>query len=75
MTPDELPLTTNGKLYRGALPDPDLEAYSSEQYEATQSRVEKVVTGIWQDMLRVERSGRQDNFIELGALAADRADE
>ena len=63
---DKLPVTANGKLDRWALPAPELEAYSSEQYEAPQGKVEEVLTGIWQDLLRVERVGRQDNFFELG---------
>ena len=62
----ELPLTLNGKVDRRALPAPRLEAYSSREYEAPQGEIEEVLAGIWQELLRVERVGRQDNFFELG---------
>ena len=61
-----LPLTPNGKLDREALPAPDLEAYGSRQYEAPQGEMEEILAGIWQELLQVERVGRQDNFFELG---------
>ena len=60
------PLTPNGKLDRGALPAPELGAYVSRQYEAPQGEVEEILAGIWQDLLGLERIGRQDNFFELG---------
>ena len=61
-----LPLTPNGKLDRRALPAPEQGAYVSRQYEAPQGEVEEILAGIWQELLRVERVGRQDNFFELG---------
>jgi acyl-CoA synthetase (AMP-forming)/AMP-acid ligase II/acyl carrier protein len=63
---ESLPLTPNGKLDRRALPAPELGAYVSRQYEAPQGEVEEILAGIWQELLRVERVGRQDNFFELG---------
>ena len=60
------PLTPNGKLDRRALPAPDLSAYTSRQYEAPQGEVEEILAGIWQELLQVERVGRNDNFFELG---------
>jgi amino acid adenylation domain-containing protein len=61
-----LPLTPNGKLDRRALPAPELGAYASREYQAAQGEVEEALAGIWQELLRVERVGRQDNFFELG---------
>src|SRR5205814_3076909 len=61
-----LPLSSNGKLDRRALPAPELGAYVSRQYEAPQGEVEEILAGIWRELLRVERVGRQDNFFELG---------
>ncbi|MFC4311926.1 amino acid adenylation domain-containing protein, partial [Steroidobacter flavus] len=63
---ERLPLTSSGKLDRRALPAPELTAYTKRQYEAPQGPVETALAGIWQELLRVERVGRQDNFFELG---------
>ena len=66
VTLDRLPLNPNGKLDRRALPQPDISAYASQQYEAPQGEVEKVLAAIWQELLHLERVGRRDNFFELG---------
>jgi non-ribosomal peptide synthase protein (TIGR01720 family) len=63
----ELPLTPNGKLDRAALPAvgstrPELES----SYEGPRNEVERVLAGIWRELLRVERVGVHDNFFELG---------
>ena len=63
---ESLPLTPSGKLDRRALPAPELGAYVSRQYEAPQGEIEEAIAEIWQELLRVERVGRQDNFFELG---------
>jgi len=63
---ERLPLTSNGKLDRRALPAPELGAYVSREYEAPQGEVEEILAGIWQGLLKVERVGRHDNFFELG---------
>ncbi|KAA9382691.1 amino acid adenylation domain-containing protein [Neorhizobium galegae] len=63
---DGLPLTPNGKLDRQALPAPDDDAYARRAYEAPQGEVETALAGIWQELLGVERVGRNDNFFELG---------
>jgi acyl-coenzyme A synthetase/AMP-(fatty) acid ligase/acyl carrier protein len=65
VTLDSLPLTPNGKLDRRALPAPD-RTYRGENYEAPEGEVEETLADIWQELLRVERVGRQDNFFELG---------
>jgi len=61
-----LPLTTNGKLDRRALPAPALEAYVSRKYEPPQGGLEGTLSAIWQTLLQVDRIGRHDNFFELG---------
>jgi len=63
---DSLPLTSNGKVDRKALPAPELEAYGVKEYEPPQGEIEEILAGIWQELLQVERVGRQDNFFELG---------
>src|SRR5262249_58561110 len=59
-----LPLTANGKLDRGGLPEPEGEA--GGEYEAPRTQIEELLTGIWAEALGVERVGVNDNFFELG---------
>jgi amino acid adenylation domain-containing protein len=61
-----LPLTPNGKIDMRALPAPEDVARSEESYLAPRTEVEEVLTGIWSEVLRVERVGVHDNFFELG---------
>jgi len=61
---EALPLTANGKLDRKALPAPDASAVRG--YEAPQGETEQALAAIWQDILQIERVGRQDNFFEMG---------
>ncbi|MGH8449026.1 amino acid adenylation domain-containing protein, partial [Pseudomonas sp.] len=63
---DKFPLTTNGKLDRKALPVPDTDALVRRGYEAPQGAVETTIAGLWQDLLKLDRVGRDDNFFELG---------
>jgi len=63
---DALPLTPNGKLDRRALPTPEDKAYVRRGYEPPVGGTEIKLAGIWADLLKLERVGRQDNFFELG---------
>jgi acyl-CoA synthetase (AMP-forming)/AMP-acid ligase II/acyl carrier protein len=63
---DVLPLTANGKVDRKALPAPHGDAYGRKLYEAPEDEIERTVGRIWEELLGVERVGRQDNFFELG---------
>jgi amino acid adenylation domain-containing protein/non-ribosomal peptide synthase protein (TIGR01720 family) len=60
---DKLPLTPNGKLDRRALPAPQGDARG---YEEPQDETERLLSGIWAELLHLDRVGRQDNFFELG---------
>ncbi|MBM4200484.1 MAG: amino acid adenylation domain-containing protein, partial [Gammaproteobacteria bacterium] len=59
-----LPLTPNGKIDRQALPEPT--APASQHYVAPRNPAERVLAGIWCELLRVERVGVEDNFFALG---------
>jgi amino acid adenylation domain-containing protein len=61
-----LPLTSNGKLDRKALPAPDNAAYATRDYEAPVGEVEQSLAQIWGAVLKLARVGRHDNFFELG---------
>ncbi|UVL81813.1 amino acid adenylation domain-containing protein [Pseudomonas sp. B21-028] len=60
------PLTTNGKLDHNALPAPDASAAASQRYDAPLGAIEITLANAWQELLGVERVGRQDHFFELG---------
>ncbi|HET8846926.1 MAG TPA: FkbM family methyltransferase, partial [Ktedonobacteraceae bacterium] len=64
---ESLPLMTNGKVDRKALPD----LYRSQSrdkktYVAPRTSVEQTLASIWAEILGIERVGLQDNFFELG---------
>jgi len=62
-----LPLTSNGKVDRRALPAPDESRPEVEtSYVAPRTAVEETLCGIWVEVLGVERVGVDDNFFELG---------
>jgi amino acid adenylation domain-containing protein len=64
---DALPLTPNGKVDRNALPTPDRSrAETGRSYAAPRTPVEEFLTGIWTEVLRVDKVGVDDNFFELG---------
>ncbi len=71
---DSLPLT-NGKLDRGALPEPAGERPElSQPYVAPQSEVEQELVRTWEEVLDIRPIGIHDNFFDLGghSLAATR---
>jgi amino acid adenylation domain-containing protein len=63
---DALPLTSNGKLDRKALPAPDASAFASRVYEPPRTPLERTLAAIWADVLDIDRIGRRDNFFDLG---------
>ncbi|HEX7957441.1 MAG TPA: condensation domain-containing protein, partial [Pyrinomonadaceae bacterium] len=63
----ELPLTSNGKVDKRALPAPDsARPELAHQFVAPRTPVEEMLCGIWAEVLGVERVGIHDNFFELG---------
>lgn len=63
---ERLPLTSNGKLDRAALPPPDQSALPSVRFVAPRSELEKKLSAIWSEVLKTERVGAEDNFFALG---------
>jgi amino acid adenylation domain-containing protein len=61
---DALPLTPSGKLDRRALPAPDFTEAST--YEPPRTEPEKVLCGLFGEVLGLERVGVHDDFFELG---------
>jgi acyl carrier protein len=64
---DSLPLTPAGKLDRKALKRyGPVKPHASSEYRAPQTALEKVLAGIFSEVLGVARVGAFDNFFELG---------
>ncbi|WP_144716277.1 non-ribosomal peptide synthetase [Flavobacterium anhuiense] len=63
---ENMPLTSNGKVDRKALPDPENSDLSTKEYVAPRTGTEKELAGIWQTLLGVEQVGVYDDFFELG---------
>lgn len=62
-----LPLTSHGKIDRSALPPPELSALEeSAGYTEPRTEMERLLAGIWADVLGLERVGVDDNFFEIG---------
>ncbi|KGJ97528.1 non-ribosomal peptide synthetase [Colwellia psychrerythraea] len=59
-----MPLTTNGKLDRKALPAPQW--HSAVNFIAPEGEIENQLADIWQQVLQVDQIGRGDNFFSLG---------
>ncbi|WP_063756241.1 non-ribosomal peptide synthetase [Streptomyces sp. NRRL S-920] len=66
VTVPELPLTANGKVDRRHLPAPDWSAGGDRAHRAPRTETERVLAGIWAELLGVARVGVDDNFFMLG---------
>ncbi|MGG1640084.1 amino acid adenylation domain-containing protein, partial [Paenibacillus sp. NRS-1782] len=63
---ETIPLTSNGKIDRKALPEPEGSIHTGAAYVAPRTTVEQVLASVWAGVLGVETVGTQDNFFELG---------
>jgi amino acid adenylation domain-containing protein len=61
---DKMPVTGNGKIDKQQLPAFDPAALTA--YEAPQNEMEALLCRIWQEVLDINRIGRQDNFFAIG---------
>jgi amino acid adenylation domain-containing protein/non-ribosomal peptide synthase protein (TIGR01720 family) len=65
MVVEALPLTVNGKLDTRALPAPEYHD-ADRDYRAPSTAVEKILAGIYAQVLGLEQVGVDDSFFELG---------
>ncbi|MCB0517420.1 MAG: amino acid adenylation domain-containing protein [Lewinellaceae bacterium] len=64
---EKMPLTTNGKFDRQALPEPANDRPDlGGPYEAPQTELEKYLAEKWERLLQITPIGRHDKFFELG---------
>ena len=69
---EKIPVNANGKADVKALPTPSRQRDERNEFIAPRTPVEVLLTGLWSEVLHVERVGVHDNFFELGghSLAA-----
>ena len=60
---DDVPLNSNGKLDRGALPDP---VFATVDYRPPETETEAALADVFADVLGADRVGVDDSFFELG---------
>jgi len=66
-TVESIPLTVNGKVNIEALPQPSWERPGLDvSYKAPQTRTEQAIAATWQEFLRLDKVGINDNFFDLG---------
>ena len=64
---DSLPLSSNGKVDRSALPEPVAEAAAQgEEFVAPRDERERALAAIWAELLGVEKVGALSSFFDLG---------
>ncbi|WP_229402064.1 non-ribosomal peptide synthetase/MFS transporter [Micromonospora okii] len=66
VTLDALPLSPNGKLDRRALPAPVVTREASVALVEPRDDTERLLAGIWSEVLGVETLGIDDDFFDLG---------
>jgi amino acid adenylation domain-containing protein len=65
---DVFPLTLNGKLDRAKLPAPSTERPRlATEFVAPETELEKTITSQWQEVLKQDAIGIDDDFVSLGA--------
>jgi len=66
VTVEAFPLTAHGKVDRGALPRPVVEAAEGGSYVAPRTLAEKTLAGVWCSVLSLEKVGIHDDFFRSG---------
>jgi acyl carrier protein len=67
VTLNALPLLPNGKVDRKALPSPSQDSFPlNSEYVAPRTDVERTLTTVWAEVLRLQRIGVLDSFFDLG---------
>ena len=62
----ELPLNSNGKLDRSALPAPETISSKRTEYVAARNEFEEIIQAIWTEVLQIDQISVLDEFIDVG---------
>jgi amino acid adenylation domain-containing protein len=64
---DQIPISSNGKIDRKALPLPEeTPTIQADTYIAPRNHLEKTLVGIWAEVLGAQQVGLDDDFFDLG---------
>ena len=64
---DEIPLTSSGKINRRALPEPQFNRPSADAtLDLPSTPLEEMLLGAWQEVLKIDQIGVNENFFDLG---------
>ncbi len=63
---EKMPLASSGKIDRRQLPEPGKVLDPGSAYVAPANEIEEKIAAIWQEVLKIEKIGVNDNFTELG---------
>ncbi|WP_051775961.1 non-ribosomal peptide synthetase [Paenibacillus tyrfis] len=64
---DHIPVTSNGKINKQALPKPEARLSPASRDTVPRSEGERMLSIMWKEVLGLQEVGRNDNFFELGA--------
>ena len=63
---DTMPMTSNGKIDRKALPAPQESLASQGEGQAAETDIEQLLVDIWKETLGLQQVGTDDHFFEVG---------
>jgi amino acid adenylation domain-containing protein len=63
---DSFPLTVNEKIDTRSLPEPNYHRAICKTSENPQTEIEQKIAAVWQEILKLNSVGRDDNFFEVG---------
>ncbi len=66
-----MPLTPNGKIDRKSLDAHGTRLSTGMEFAPARNETEKILTGIWKEVLKLEKIGIDDNFFDLGGNSMD----
>jgi fengycin family lipopeptide synthetase D len=68
---EKMPLTVNGKVDKKVLNSMGTRLDSAVEYTPPATEAEKIVAGVWQEVLQLDKVGVHDKFFDLGGTSLD----